>query len=67
MYTDTPRDEARNLTVRDYCQAFGKPPPGSFEVDVRHVEQVLRAAIDAGQPLPDGYDWHTNRPAGTVV
>jgi hypothetical protein len=34
---------------------------------LRHVEEVLRDAIEAGQSLPDGYDWHADRPPDTVV
>jgi len=53
-------------TYEEYEKLFGDPPVGPMEVGgLEEYEQILKAAIDAGKPLPDPY--FPDLPAGEAM
>ena len=52
---------------REYFDAFGVYMPQPFGISRPAVEEVVRAAIAKGEPIPAEYDWWADLPPDAVA
>ncbi len=55
----TPRSRA---AVIAYFEAFCAMPPHPYGINEERINEVLEAAVAAGEPIPDNFDWWSDLP-----
>lgn len=59
-------EDVTQVAVR-YSERFDLPAPQPFGVSNKRMIEVLLAAIRAGRPVPDDFDWWDYLPPGAVA
>ncbi len=50
-----------------YVRAFKMLPPQPCAVSGERIAEVLEEAVDAGEPVPEDFDWWSHLPPDAVA